>query len=110
MTDIDDELKIYRLRYRTHWRSRRDWYWFYRLCQEVWELFWALLGLHKHTPDVELKQIAGICTNWLEKRIDERNFKKDHSSLVGILILISVISTILLSLVGSVIYAKMIMR
>ena len=45
-----------------------EWRWCMRLLEEVGELVLALLGLHKHSPDLELRQIASIAMNWLEVR------------------------------------------
>lgn len=50
------------------WQDKPDWFWLVSLLEEVGELALALIGLHRHTPEVELTQIAGICINWIEKR------------------------------------------
>lgn len=51
------------------WRDgKSDMYWLARLTEEVGELSSALLGRHEHPPEVELRQIAAICLNWLEYR------------------------------------------
>lgn len=50
------------------WRDKPDWFWLLGLLEEVWELALALVGLHRHSPEVELRQISAIAMNWLEKR------------------------------------------
>ena len=57
--------------YSDKWRDKPDSYWFYRLLEEVGELGASLANDHEHSPDYELKQIASICVNWLEKRNSE---------------------------------------
>lgn len=69
--NIDEWIKEHRLRHRNHWREKSDWYWFWRILQEIVELFLSLLKLHKDTPDWEILQIATIGINWLEKREQE---------------------------------------
>ena len=61
----------HRRKYITYWKECSDWYWLFRLFQEVLELAGSLIGLHKHKPEDELKQIASICINWLGKRMNE---------------------------------------
>ncbi len=68
---VDEDMRLYRLQYKLHWRDKSQLYWAYRLAQEVLELFFALIGLHKHSIESELAQIAGICTNWLEYRNEQ---------------------------------------
>lgn len=53
------------------WRDKPDGYWFARLLEEVAELSDSLLGSYNDPPQHELKQIAAICLNWLE-RLEER--------------------------------------
>jgi hypothetical protein len=53
------------------WRDRRQGYWYWRLWLEFIELGFALCALHRHSPDWELEQIASICINWLDKRIED---------------------------------------
>ena len=63
-----EELVISRKRrYKSYWRAKADWYWLYRLLQEMAELIGSLLRIHKDSPRHELEQIASICMNWLEK-------------------------------------------
>lgn len=102
INDVDDEIKEYRLLYRIHWRDRSDWYWFYRLVQEVCELFGALLSVHGHSPEMEIKQIAGICVNWYEKRKSEHRKELDPR-LLSITILTMLTLTIVASLVISLV-------
>lgn len=59
--------------YATTWRDRRESYWLWRLFLEFIELALALVGLHRHAPDTELRQIASICMNWMEYRKDRHN-------------------------------------
>ncbi len=54
--------------HRYTWRDKPDWFWWLGLLEEMWELALALIGLHRHSPDSELRQIAAIAMNWLEKR------------------------------------------
>lgn len=63
------EVVNHRRQYLTHWRDRPDDYWLARLMQEVGELASSLVGDHDDPPEHELRQIAGICINWLEKRL-----------------------------------------
>jgi hypothetical protein len=69
-------------KYSKNWRSRSDWYWLYRLLQEVFELIGVMLKIHKHTQELELTQIASICANWLNKnKIVYRNVVGLHCSI-----------------------------
>ena len=54
--------------HRHTWRRKSGLYWLLKLLEEVVELSLALVGLHKHTPEHELAQIATIAMNWLELR------------------------------------------
>ena len=67
MTVVDEALKL-KERHRNTWRNRSNLFWLIGLLEEVGELTLSLIGLHKHPPDLELKQIATIALNWLEKR------------------------------------------
>lgn len=71
MNNLESVL-YYQKKYKDYWTSKNNFYWFYRLFQEVTELFLALLRLHRHKPELELIQIASICLNWLNK-IDPTN-------------------------------------
>jgi len=53
------------------WRDRGQLKWTLGLLEEVAELLLALVGLHHHSPDWELRQIATIAMNWLERREGE---------------------------------------
>lgn len=55
------------------WRDKPDWYWLISLLEEVWELAWSLVGLHKGPVDWELMQISAIAANWLEHRRERSN-------------------------------------
>lgn len=55
-------------KHRKTWRNKPEWYWALMLLEEVGELLLSLLGLHRHPPELELKQIATIAMNWLEMR------------------------------------------
>lgn len=59
-------------KHKTYWRDKSDWYWMWRLSQEVLELFGSLIGLHKDPVKWELMQIAAICMNWMYKNDAEK--------------------------------------
>jgi len=59
-------------KHRNTWRGKAQWFWAIMLCEEFCELLLSLIGLHRHAPDVELRQIAAICMNWLEMRDNRR--------------------------------------
>jgi hypothetical protein len=65
---VDEAIKEHRLQYTQHWRTRSDWYWYWRALQEFIELGLSLLGWHKGPPALEKTQIAGIMANWLDYR------------------------------------------
>ena len=67
----------HRRRYLTMWRGKDDLYWMARLTEELGELSGALLGRHEHSPEIELRQIAGICINWLEYRASRQSVGAD---------------------------------
>jgi hypothetical protein len=69
-TEGDPVIATIRLqkKYATYWRDKSDWYWMWRLFQEVCELFGSLIGTHKDPAKWELMQIAAICLNWMYKR------------------------------------------
>jgi hypothetical protein len=50
------------------WRDEPESIWLDGLREEVDELASALNGIHDHTPEHELRQIAAICLNWLDMR------------------------------------------
>jgi hypothetical protein len=52
----------------TTWRNRDENYWFLRLAEEVGELGASLANDHDDPPELELRQIAAICLNWLDMR------------------------------------------
>jgi len=56
-----EELVIRRKRRRkNYWRDASDWFWLWRLSEEIIELILALLGFHEDTPSHELEQIAAM--------------------------------------------------
>ena len=58
----------YKRKYESLWRDRCDAYWLERLAQEVDELKESLNGMHGDSPEWEIRQIASICINWLERK------------------------------------------
>ena len=66
--NVDKTVSDFRKKYDKHWRDKPESYWMARLMQEVGELASSLIGEHKDPPELELKQIASICINWLEMR------------------------------------------
>jgi len=64
------ELKVLELktRHKSTWRDKPEWWWLLGLLEEVVELVFALVGLHRGPVDWELTQIAAIAMNWLEHR------------------------------------------
>lgn len=67
MSIEEEVIKLKREHCRT-WRDKSDWFWLLGLLEEVYELSLSLIGLHRHLPETELRQIATIAMNWLEKR------------------------------------------
>lgn len=55
-------------KYKNYWHEKSDAYWFWRLLQEVIELGFSLVGLHKDPSKWEKMQIAAICINWMYLR------------------------------------------
>jgi hypothetical protein len=74
LTVSDVEWHVLRLKdaHKSTWSDKPTWYWYLGLLEEVGELFLSLLRLHKDSPEHELKQIATIAMNWLEKRWPKR--------------------------------------
>ena len=66
---VEEVLKIADMHQHT-WRDQSETFWALGLIQEIGELSGALIGRHHHTPDMELRQIAAICINWLDYRKD----------------------------------------
>lgn len=52
------------------WRDKEEYYWLCRLMEEVGELGASLANDHEDSPDHELTQIAAICINWLDMRLE----------------------------------------
>lgn len=73
MREGDDKLSLEELaeKYKGWWADKPESYWFARLVQEVGELGSSLVGDHKDPPELELRQIYSIVTNWIRRR--ERN-------------------------------------
>lgn len=67
MSVIGDVLKL-KEQHKGTWRNKPSWFWYLSLFEEIIELTFALVGLHRHSPDTELAQIAAIALNWLELR------------------------------------------
>ena len=65
---VEDAVAALVEKYSEQWRDKDDHYWLARLIQEVGELGSSLVGDHEDTPEHELKQIASIAINWLNKR------------------------------------------
>jgi len=68
ITAVEELVIRRRRRHKHYWCDASDWYWLWRLFQEMIELVAALLGIHKDTVSHELEQIASISMNWIEKR------------------------------------------
>ncbi len=68
LSEQEQRVIAMRRQFRAYWRERDDAYWFQRLAEEFGELGASLAGDHKDPPELELRQIAAICINWLEKR------------------------------------------
>ena len=66
--DVANDVVELKEKYREYWRDRSQWYWAWRLCQEVAELIGTLLHIHHDSVDWELMQISAIGMNWLEMR------------------------------------------
>lgn len=56
--------------HRYNWRDKSDAYWFDRLIKEITELQAALFSYHRDSAEHELAQVASICLNWLDYRLD----------------------------------------
>jgi hypothetical protein len=67
MSIIDGILKL-KEKHRETWHDKSDAFWLAQFLEEIAELILSIHGKHNHSPDVELRQIASICLNWLEMR------------------------------------------
>ncbi len=67
MNEIDQVVAL-KQKHQHTWQDKPNWFWLLSLLEEVGELVLSLVGLHRHSPEVELRQIASIAINWLEKR------------------------------------------
>lgn len=68
LTRAEESVILHRRQCLNHRRDENDDYWHLMLLEEVAELTLSLRGKHKHAPELELTEIAGICINWMEKR------------------------------------------
>lgn len=68
MTPIEQAVLELKHLHSTTWAGKPESYWFAALAEEFGELGASLNGEHEHDPDFELRQIATICLNWLERR------------------------------------------
>ena len=78
MSIINDILEI-KEKHRETWRDKPDEIWLTHFIEEVAELVLSVHGKHNHSPDIELKQIASICLNWLEMREGVSKNKSIHN-------------------------------
>ena len=62
------DVLVYKNRFREYWTDQPDSYWFMRLMQEVGELADTFMEETQDDRAHELRQIASICLNWLDKR------------------------------------------
>lgn len=65
------EVMILKRFHQNTWCGKSNGWWALCLAEEFMELILALLGLHRHSPDLELIEIASIAINWLEMREEE---------------------------------------
>jgi hypothetical protein len=70
MTVVQEVIELKEKHCKT-WRNRSQFYWTVGLLEEVAELIGALVGVHRGPVELELKQIAAICMNWLEMRLEQ---------------------------------------
>ena len=75
LTNVEQVVLDLKFLYQDQWRGKSQWYWMWRLLQEVGELLFSLLGLHDDPPEWELGQIASITMNWMEKNYEGRSFE-----------------------------------
>ena len=73
MRPAEEIVVKHRRKYLTHWRTKSNLYWFVCLVEEVFELGFALLRLHRHSPNHELRGIASVCINWIEYRYEKKD-------------------------------------
>jgi len=50
------------------WHGQPDEWWAGQLAEELAELCLSLGGLHGHSPELELREIAAIAINWQAER------------------------------------------
>jgi hypothetical protein len=61
-----EEVIQHEYKYHGMWWDKGDWFWFFSLLEEFIELFLSLLRLHRHPPELELKQISAISIGWMD--------------------------------------------
>jgi len=71
LTSVESRALELKRQHTNTWRNHGQVKWTLGLLEEVAELLLALVGLHHHSPDWELRQIATIAMNWLERREGE---------------------------------------
>jgi len=71
LTPVESQVLELKRQHNSTWRGRSQLKWAFGLLEEVMELLLALVGLHKDSADWELRQIATIAMNWLERREGE---------------------------------------
>ena len=77
---VEDRVLRLRRKCQLFWLNKSNLYWWWRFLLEFLELTFALIGWHKHEPDLELEQLAAIAINWLDKRKDDHERKSKHNS------------------------------
>ncbi len=78
--DIETSVIELKRRHAKTWREKSDLFWFFGLCEEVFELAGAMLGLHRGPVEWELTQISTIAMNWLEKRAAQQAVAPDAAN------------------------------
>lgn len=61
-----EEVIAHESKYHGMWWDKGNWFWFFSLLEEVIELGLSLAHLHRHPPELELKQIASISIGWMD--------------------------------------------
>ena len=79
LTPIESQVIELKRQHTNTWRNHGQVKWTLGLLEEVSELLLALVGLHHHSPDWEMRQIATIAMNWLERR-EEQGGKNDGNA------------------------------
>ena len=63
-----EEVVAWENHYHGKWWGKSSFFWLRSLFEEFVELGLSLVHLHKHTPDLELMEIASICIGWMDYR------------------------------------------